>query len=52
MDYIKIPVATAAMWREQLGHYWFSSSDDGEEEFNNDEIIAICNQLDELLKKK
>ena len=46
-DGVTVPVSVLKKWREDLGAYWFSS--DGEEEYNNDEIIAMSHQMEALL---
>ena len=47
-DMVAVPRATLKRWKEDLGGYWFSS--DGEDEYNNDEIIAIDREIVEILK--
>ena len=46
---IMVPTKTAKQWVNDLRKYWFTSGDDGEE-FNNDEIIAMTEQIEAMIK--
>lgn len=45
---IAVPVATLERWKENVSHYWFGS--DGEDEYNNDEIIETDKEITALLE--
>lgn len=46
-DTVAVPVETLKRWKESLGRHWFGS--DGEDEYNNDEIIAMDGEISALL---
>jgi len=37
--------------REELGNHWFYYADEGMDEYNNDEVIALSEEIDEFLNK-
>jgi len=46
---VEVPVEKLQEWREGLGRYWFSSYEG--DEYNNDEVIQCCDEIDALLKE-
>lgn len=44
---ILIPRTQLVKWREGLDRHWFNS--DGEDEYNNEEVIEVCHEIDDLL---
>jgi hypothetical protein len=47
-EFIQIPRKTLERWLKDLESYWYSG--DSEDEWNNDEIIAMSREIERLLK--
>jgi hypothetical protein len=44
---VSVPVAMLEKWKDAIAPYWFSS--DGEDEYNNDGVIEVSEEISELI---